>query len=92
MNQKESTKNPVTTFDINSKAEIKFIELMHELSVSFREKRDVRQWSQDVFVGKCPVGRTTIINTEMGRGNPNLKTLVIMAETLGYKLEIKLVK
>ena len=92
MKQSESIKSQAITYDINSKAEVKFIEVMHELSLAFREKRDIRGWSQEVFTGKCPVSRSTVIATEMARGNPSLKTLVIMAETLGYRLEVKLVK
>lgn len=72
--------------------EVEHGKLMDELSTAIRDKRAVRKWSQSILIEKTPVSRAGIIQTEMGRGNPTLKTILAIALTMGYKVKIDLVR
>lgn len=82
-----------TQEDINAlQLEVEHGKLMDELSTAIRDKRAVRKWSQSILIEKAAASRAAVIQAEMGRGNPTLKTILAIALTLGYKVKIDLVR
>lgn len=80
---------PIVTNDLQLKIESKFIQVTDDLAEQIRNKREQRGWSQTVLAEKSPVSRKLIIDVEGGKANPQLKTILALAATLGYGIRIE---
>lgn len=88
----ELTKTPIDTAALQLKIDIEHNAIMDNLSLLVRDKRSKKGWSQAVLIEKTPLSRDAVIKLEMGRGNPELKTILAVAMTMGYKVKIDLVR
>ena len=88
----ELTQAQADTAALQSAIEIEHIKLTDELAALVRDKRRIKKWEQKTLIEKVPVGRGALINIEQGRGNPELKTILAVAMTMGYKVKIDLVR
>jgi y4mF family transcriptional regulator len=63
---------------------------MKEIGEKIKQRRIKLKITQMTLAQLAGIGINTVVAIERGEGNPRLKTLVAIANTLGLKLDIRL--
>lgn len=88
MNQESNTTQAATN-GLQLKIESNFIKVTDDLAELVRNKRELRGWNQTVMAEKSTMSRKVIVEVEGAKANPQLKTILALAVTLGYGIRIE---
>lgn len=63
-----------------------------DIGKAIREKREAKKWTTYKLAEETGIQRSHIINTENGKTNPTIESLVKIAEALNCRLEVNFVR
>lgn len=62
----------------------------HEISKVIKDRRKALNITQPTLAALAGIGLNTLVAIERGNGNPKIKTISVILDTLGLKIDVTL--